>query len=267
MGLVFAAFKAGSSWLRLPAALDRGVGALLFLLLVSALQALPGSQVLTFALERLGRTRLADTRYGHYYESMKNLWPLAQRSFEAVVWISAATLVIGTLGILTELESFGPMLIRIVGVVFVARAPAAELTRVLVDEWFDRIASGSADEIGKRRRTLGVLVQNVLRYAVFFVAALLVLRELGLDPAPFLAGAGIVGVSVGLGARDIINDILSGFVLMFEGHLNPGDYVRIGDTQGVIEPVDAHHRGCATPTARVHTRNGQISTIVNFSRS
>jgi small conductance mechanosensitive channel len=68
----------------------------------------------------------------------------------------------------------------------------------------------------RRARTLVTLVHSIIGYTVLFVAAILVLRALGVDYAAILAGAGVVGLAVGFGAQTLIRDFISGFFLLLE---------------------------------------------------
>lgn len=81
----------------------------------------------------------------------------------------------------------------------------------------------------KRAHTVGTLLRNVLKYAVFFFAMLAVSSELlGRNIAtPLLASAGVAGLAVGFGAQGLIKDSLSGFFILFEGQYAVGDFVTI----------------------------------------
>ena len=81
----------------------------------------------------------------------------------------------------------------------------------------------------KRAYTIGTLLRNLLKYAVFFFALLAAASELlGRNIAtPLLASAGIAGLAVGFGAQSLVKDTLSGFFILFEGQYAVGDFVKI----------------------------------------
>lgn len=81
----------------------------------------------------------------------------------------------------------------------------------------------------KRAHTIGALLRNLTKYAVFFFAVLAAASELlGRNIAtPLLASAGIAGLAVGFGAQSLIKDTLSGFFILFEGQYAVGDFVKI----------------------------------------
>lgn len=224
-----------------------------------------GVHLLTVALDRLGSQRFKVSGYRPYYDGVRGLWPLARRTYEAVAWIGGATLIISEFEALEGFTPYGPRIIRLIAIYFVARV-VVELSRVLVAESLNRRVD-PRDEVAKRRTTLIFLVQSVTKYVIYFGAVVLMLGELGIDPAPFLAGAGIVGLTVGLGAQKLVNDMVSGFFMLFEGQILTGDYVATGDVEGVVEAVHLRVTEIRDNDGRLHTlRNGNIEHLVNYSR-
>ena len=66
----------------------------------------------------------------------------------------------------------------------------------------------------------------------------MILRELQLDIAPVLTGAGIVGLAVGFGAQTLVRDIISGFFLILENQVRVGDVAAINGTGGLVEAIN-----------------------------
>lgn len=89
----------------------------------------------------------------------------------------------------------------------------------------------------QRARTLGPLVTSAARYVLGFVAAMLVLQELGVDVRALAVSAGVVGLAVGFGAQSLIRDVITGFFLLFERLIAVGDVVEVGAHTGVVESV------------------------------
>src|SRR6266852_6860846 len=108
-------------------------------------------------------------------------------------------------------------------------------------------------------RTLVPLVHSVCQYVLYFGSAIVMLGTLGIQTAPILAGAGIVGLAVGLGAQGLVTDLVSGFFILFENQYLVGDYVQIGDANALFEEVaiglprfrDASGRLTLIPTGKV----------------
>ena len=86
----------------------------------------------------------------------------------------------------------------------------------------------------QQRQTLVPVAAGVLRYGIYFSAVVMALREAGIDPTPILAGAGVVGVAVGLGAQAFVGDIVAGFFILFENLFLVGDFIAVGDIKGKV---------------------------------
>lgn len=266
--LVYAGVSLAADWLNLPAALDWLVSTVIFVIFVinAARTVVLLVHLATDSLDRIGLGRFDGTRFETYYRNVRGLWPLAKRSFEAVTWLAAATLIVGQFQYLAPIRPYGPKIITLIGIFFLARV-VVELSRVLVEEGLTRSTAEEDPEAAKRRLTLVYLVQSLVKYSIYFGAGIMMLYEVGIDPAPFLAGAGIVGLTIGLGAQKLVNDMVSGFFMLFEGQLLTGDFVRINDAEGVVEQVYLRVTKIRDPHGRVHTiRNGNIENVVNYSR-
>jgi small-conductance mechanosensitive channel len=264
---LYVCFYAASSWLSLPPSLNWGVVTALNVLVVfQAARAIAMIVRLALAfLDYLGGVRLAQSRIETYYKGVRGLLPLTEVTVDAIIYLAAATLIVQQFQTLETLAPYGPRIIGILAIYFAARV-LVELSRVLVYESFTR-TSGLVTEVVKRRVTLIGLVQSVLKYIIYFSALLMMMRQVNIDPTPFLAGAGIVGLAVGLGSQKLVNDVVSGFFILFEGQLLTGDHVQIGSIEGDVESIQLRVTTIRDWVGRLHTiRNGDIGTIVNFSR-
>ena len=122
-------------------------------------------------------------------------------------------------------------------------------------------------EFKKRVDTLSSIIQNILFIAITFVAAIIVLGELGVEIGPVLAAAGIVGLAVGFGAQNLVQDVISGFFILLEDQIRVGDVVQIGDKGGVVEKVTLRTVVLRDLSGNVHfIRNGQIQVVTNMTK-
>jgi len=122
-------------------------------------------------------------------------------------------------------------------------------------------------EFKKRLDTLSSILQNVLFIAIAFVAAIVVLGELGVEIGPVLAAAGIVGLAVGFGAQTLVQDVISGFFMLLEDQLRVGDVVQVGDKGGLVERVTLRTVVLRDVAGNVHfIRNGQIQVVTNMTK-
>lgn len=133
-----------------------------------------------------------------------------------------------------------------------------------------RIEQEAAPDIverGRRARTLGHLLGNVLTTITMVVAVLMILRELRVDITPILTGAGIAGLAVGFGAQALVRDIISGFFLIIENQLRVGDAARINGTPGTVEQINLRTVVLRDDEGTVHVfPNGLITQLANRSK-
>ena len=118
-----------------------------------------------------------------------------------------------------------------------------------------------------RMQTFMPLVEKFLLVVVLIVAGMMILKTLGVDTGPLLAGAGIVGIAIGFGAQTLVKDIVSGIFFLLDDAFRLGEYVEIDQTRGTVEGISIrslrirHHRGA------VHTVPfGTIHRLTNYSR-
>jgi small conductance mechanosensitive channel len=119
----------------------------------------------------------------------------------------------------------------------------------------------------RRRETVAPFVRTAFTYAVYFSAAVLMLASLGFNPVPFLAGAGILGLVVGFGAQSLINDVVSGFFILFENTYLVGDSIEVADAKGIVEDIEFRTTKIRDSDGRMHVvRNGDVREVVNYSK-
>ena len=118
-----------------------------------------------------------------------------------------------------------------------------------------------------RIRTLLPLVRNALLIVITAMTALVILSELGVDIAPLLAGAGVVGLAVGFGAQSLVKDVITGAFFMFEGTINIGDVVDINGKGGQVEGMTVRSIRLRDYNGNLHTVNfGSVGVITNMTR-
>jgi len=118
----------------------------------------------------------------------------------------------------------------------------------------------------RREATILKLLQNVLAYAVYFIAIIMILSNLGVNVSAILAGAGVVGLAVGFGAQSLVKDIITGFFIIFEDQFAVGDHVKIGQFEGDVEMIGLRTTKIKSWTGEVNIiPNGSIIEVTNFS--
>lgn len=122
-------------------------------------------------------------------------------------------------------------------------------------------------EFQKRAHTLGEVVRYVMVFAISAVAAMTILREIGINIGPVLAAAGIVGLAVGFGAQSLVKDVISGFFILMEDQIRVGDVVEIAGKGGLVEKVNLRTTVLRDMAGNVHyIPNGQISVVTNMTK-
>ena len=119
----------------------------------------------------------------------------------------------------------------------------------------------------KRIRTLTNVLWTISSGLLWFVVALIVLGQLGVNLGPILAGAGVVGLAVGFGAQHLVRDLVSGFFLLLENQLRVGDVAIINGTGGLVESVTFRAVVLRDEAGVVHVfPNGAITTLANATK-
>jgi small conductance mechanosensitive channel len=119
----------------------------------------------------------------------------------------------------------------------------------------------------QRAEALASVLNSVVSVSIFAVAAMMVLAELGVNLAPLIASAGIVGVAFGFGAQNLVRDFIAGLFMLLEDQYGVGDTIDVGEVSGTVESV-----GLRITTVRDesgvlwYVRNGEISRVGNKSQ-
>ncbi len=134
---------------------------------------------------------------------------------------------------------------------------------------FKIIMIKGANKVGpnqKRRQTMFKVTNSLVNYTVKLLALLLILSIWGVDVLPALAGLGILGLVIGLGAQSLIKDFIAGFFIIFEHHFDVGDVVEINGFKGTV--VDIGLKSTRIKNWKQDIKifsNGSISDSINYS--
>jgi moderate conductance mechanosensitive channel len=120
----------------------------------------------------------------------------------------------------------------------------------------------------QRLDAVQAVLGSVLGVTVWTVALLTILAAtFGISLAPFLAGAGIVGIALGFGAQHLVRDFVSGLFMLFEDQFGVGDVVDLGEATGVVESMSLRTTRLRDVTGTVwHIPNGEIRRVGNMSQ-
>jgi small conductance mechanosensitive channel len=118
----------------------------------------------------------------------------------------------------------------------------------------------------KRAKTVADLVLKAGNAVTYVIAGVMALRLFGVDTVPILAGAGVIGVAIGVSMQALVKDLVAGMFIVVENQYAIGDKVKIGESEGVV-----HRMGLRTTVLLddegnlVFVSNGSITALVNYS--
>ncbi len=122
-------------------------------------------------------------------------------------------------------------------------------------------------ELDKRVGTLSDILTGAARLILWLVIVMMILRRLGLDVAPIIAGAGILGLAIGFGSQELVRDFLAGFFILMENQIRNGDVAIINGTGGLVEHVGLRTVVLRDNTGTVHVfQNGKINSLSNMTK-
>ena len=164
------------------------------------------------------------------------------------------------------LTSSGLKVVLILVGALVAVRLAAFVTR-RVENAFEDNDPSTMNEREKQAATLGKVIRNITRILVWGVAVMMVLKELGIDIGPILAGVGLMGLAVGFGAQSLVKDFLAGMFVLIENQYNVGDVIKVAGASGLVEKITLRATTLRDHEGNVHIiPNGTIGVVTNKTR-
>jgi len=131
----------------------------------------------------------------------------------------------------------------------------------------DKRGGGNNEEMERRSVTLISVLTKVSNSIIWIVAFVMAMAQLGERVEPLVAGLGVVGIAVGLGAQTLIKDWLGGLFILLEDQLRIGDSVAINGINGSVEEINLRTTVLRSETGAIHIiANGSINTVTNNAR-
>ncbi|MCX5198247.1 mechanosensitive ion channel family protein [Streptomyces sp. NBC_00249] len=125
----------------------------------------------------------------------------------------------------------------------------------------------NAERRRQRSEAIGSVLRSVASFLILGTAALMVLAALKIDLAPLLASAGVAGVAIGFGARNLVTDFLSGVFMIMEDQYGVGDKIDAGVASGEVIEVGLRVTKLRGDNGEIwYVRNGEIKRIGNLSQ-
>jgi small-conductance mechanosensitive channel len=228
------------------------------------------TSVLINTLDALSIRFASPDNWLRYYERFRYLVPALKKTLEYVLYVIIAKVIVREIGPIAWLAEYADAIVQMIGLYFLCGV-VIEFANILLEDLVLK-TNDLTDLQLQRRLTIIPLFKSILKYCIYFAAAVYILNLLGINPGPILAGAGIVGIAVGFGAQNLINDVVCGFFILFENYYLVGDYIEAGKgderiVEGMVEAIELRTTHIRHPDGQLQIiRNGEIGSIVNYSK-
>ena len=118
-----------------------------------------------------------------------------------------------------------------------------------------------------RSATICGIINNCIIVFVSIISIMLILEELGINIAPILAGAGVLGLAVSFGAQNLVKDVITGFFILFEDQYGMGDVIQVDSHVGIVENMNLRTTILRDMAGNVHIiPNGEIKQVVVMTK-
>ena len=118
-----------------------------------------------------------------------------------------------------------------------------------------------------RVRTLLPMLRTALMITILITVAFIFLTEIGVNVAPLIAGAGVVGIAIGFGSQTLVRDVITGIFLLFEDAVAVGDVVQVGGLSGVVEQLSIRSIKLRALDGSLHIIPfSAVTTVTNMTR-
>ncbi|WP_455172953.1 mechanosensitive ion channel domain-containing protein [Azospirillum largimobile] len=223
---------------------------------------------LTMNRDLAGNLPQLHTRAFHYL-------PIVQRIGKIIIWLVALGVALNGWGVdtLGLVESGAGR--RIVGsaisigLLLAGAIVAWEVVSALIEHLLRATdKNGTRIERSARMRTLLPLLRNAFLILLVTMVSLITLSELGVNIAPLLAGAGVVGLAIGFGSQTLVKDIITGLFILFEDTVSVGDVVDVGGGHsGTVEAISIRSIRLRDGAGAVHSVPfSAVTTVKNMSK-
>ena len=119
----------------------------------------------------------------------------------------------------------------------------------------------------QRVKTLVKDFNSTLKIVIWVMAILTILPELGVNPTPLLAGAGLIGLAIGMGSRSLVQDYLAGLFILIEDQYRIGEEIDVSGKKGKVVGLNLRRTIIKDSDGIIHyIPNGQVKIASNFSR-
>jgi small conductance mechanosensitive channel len=216
----------------------------------------------------------AQIRYPGLEKRANRYVPVLASGVRGLLWMIAGLTILQAWGldVLVWLTAGGGQrltsAVATIALVLLGAAVVWELISSKIERYFSETDDdGNVIERSARAKTLLPLARNVLLIGLVVVVALIILSEIGLNIAPLLAGAGVVGLAIGFGSQKLVQDVITGAFILFEDTMSVGDVVQVAGHGGLVEGLTIRSLRLRDLSGNVHTIPfSSVDTITNMTK-
>jgi moderate conductance mechanosensitive channel len=166
-----------------------------------------------------------------------------------------------------DIERDGPKALLVIALLIVAYAVFRAFFPRVARAAILRGATAPDEEMDKRADTIIHVIERTAGFVVLLIAVVSLLDIIGVDVTTIIAGLGIGGLALALGAQALVRDTINGIFLLAEDQYRTGDVIRIADVTGTVEAISLRTTVIRDDDGVVHiVPNGAISVVSNYTR-
>jgi small-conductance mechanosensitive channel len=275
---LIAIFYIAALWLVWAAEIRHGYLRIWHLFLVSAGVIIATRLVAIAVLGGLDRSFRgpADGRHAHpaLRQSASRYYPLLRGTVTAVLVVAGGLGLLESWGVDTlawfRANALGGRLVSASASILIAGAVALtiwESVNLSIERHLARLTREAQMVKSARLRTLQPIMRTLLLSTLIGIFGLTALSEIGVDIAPLLAGAGILGVAIGFGSQKLVQDFITGIFLLLENAMQVGDWVTVAGLSGSVENLSIRTMRLRAADGSVHIIPfSSVSTVTNVNR-
>lgn len=152
-------------------------------------------------------------------------------------------------------------------IIFIVIKLLIKITHKIIDRAMHSKKKGIFYSDEKKLNTLSIVLKNIVKYIFYFIGLVMVLDMFNISTSSILATAGIGGLAIGFGAQSLVKDIITGFFILFEDQFSVGDYVKIGEYEGIVEELGVRVTKIRDFSGELHIiPNSNIGAVTNKTR-
>ena len=154
-----------------------------------------------------------------------------------------------------------------IGLTLLVAMAAWEAANAAIQRHLQQLSRDAKAARSARVRTLLPMLRTALMVTIVITVAFIVLTEIGVNVAPLIAGAGVVGIAIGFGSQTLVRDVITGVFLLFEDAIAVGDVVQVGGLSGVVEQLSIRSIKLRAQDGSLHlVPFSAVTTVTNMTR-